>query len=61
MSLPVALSRSASHQLRLIIKQVSWNNSNLLLKIDFQNTQRLQINKNGNYLQKQLIDQAKML
>jgi hypothetical protein len=35
-----------------IIKRVSWNKSSLLLKIDLQNTQTLQVNEIGNYLQK---------
>jgi hypothetical protein len=36
----------------IIIKQVTSNKSSLLLKIDLQNTQTIQLIKNGNYLQK---------
>ncbi len=35
-----------------IMKQISWNKSSLQLKIDLQNKQTLQLNWNGNYLQK---------
>ncbi len=35
-----------------IIKEVASNKSSLLLKITLQNAQTLQLNYNGNYLQK---------
>ncbi len=43
------------------IKRVASNKWSLLLKIDLGNTQTLQLNWNGNYLQKYLRDQAKKL
>jgi len=35
-----------------IIKQITLNSLSLILKIGLQNTQTLQLNLNGNYLQK---------
>jgi hypothetical protein len=42
----------APGKLIFIIKRVYLNKSSLLLRIDLQNTQTLQLNENGNYLQK---------